>query len=380
MLASWRSGKLIKRNEKEKRDLFTAFPRTAGLILGLASLAMLLTFGGCSSREKDASNAPVPRPAASKEQGEASIIAEKQSPTEQASPKEAKPHTTESNRPGLPQSAAGPVVEKIPGYKVSAEYLTLPSKHFSQNITAISLPLDYDKNPDKSYPLVIVFGGAGECVKSPREGALAWMRYYKTDEAVVALATNHLDTNHFRGLVTPAHLRDFNRKLSSKPYKGVILACPASPLISGQLGPEFPEYEAFLMEELIPALKKRYRVASQSIGVDGVSMGGSRSMYYGFKYPEIFSSVGSVQGAFGPFMDIYRDLITWNAGALRKRHIQLVTSDKDVMAASVSKLHQMLTANKIPHSYLILSGPHDYIFNQGPGALSLLMFHDQALR
>ena len=30
--------------------------------------------------------------------------------------------------------------------------------------------------------------------------------------------------------------------------------------------------------------------------------------------------------------------------------------------------------------FLYLSGPHDYIFNQGPGALALLLFHDRALR
>ncbi|MBI5248054.1 MAG: hypothetical protein HY912_01045 [Desulfomonile tiedjei] len=371
---------MISKNDRERKHLFPAVRRAAALVLGVAWLTTMLILGGCSSSEKETSKAPVPLPAASQEKGEASISLEKQPDTVTPPPQEEKTKTTESSPVTIPVPPSGPLVEKIPGYKVSAEYLTLPSKHFSQNITAVSLPLDYEKNPDKSYPLVIVFGGAGECAKSPREGALAWMRYYKTDEAVVALASNHLDTNHFRGLVTPGHLRDFNRKLSARPYKGVILACPASPLISGQRGPEFPEYEAFVIDELIPELKRRYRVADRSIGVDGVSMGGSRSMYYGFKYPEIFSSVGAVQGAFGPFMDIYRDLVTWNSGTLRKRQIQLITSDKDVMAPSVQKLHQMLVANKIPHSYLNLSGPHDYIFNQGPGALALLMFHDQALR
>lgn len=369
-----------KANGREQRRLFGKLRPPAVSSLYLVCLAALVIVWGCSSTEKESPRVATPKPAASQVTAETSSTRVMESEPGKAPPVEEKPQTVEAPRPAAPAPPSGPTVEKIPGYKVPAEYLSLPSKHFSQNITAISLPIDYEKNPDKKYPLVIVFGGAGECARAPREGALAWMRYYKTDEAVAALAGNHLDANNFRGLASPAHVRDFNRKLSTKPYKGVILACPASPLTSGIMGPEFPEYEAYLIDELIPALKKRYRVTENSIGVDGVSMGGARSMYYGFKYPEIFSSVGSVQGAFGPFMEIYRDLVIWNAAALRKRHIQLVTSDKDVMAHSVLKLHQLLVANKIPHAYLTLTGPHDYIFNQGPGALALLLFHDQALR
>jgi enterochelin esterase-like enzyme len=150
--------------------------------------------------------------------------------------------------------------------------------------------------------------------------------------------------------------------------------------VSPQVGPEFPEIEEYIMDELIPALKKRYRVAEEAIGVDGVSMGGARSMYYGLKYPEVFFSVGSVQGAFGPYLDLYRHLAKTNEPSLKKRAIQLVTSDRDVMKPSVEAMHKLLLENHIPHSYRILTGPHDYIFNQGPGAISLLVFHSQALR
>ena len=76
------------------------------------------------------------------------------------------------------------VIEKISGYKTAGEYFILPSKKFSQAMSVVTLPQDYENRPDKKYPLVIVFGGAGECAKPPRSGALAWMHYYKTDEAV----------------------------------------------------------------------------------------------------------------------------------------------------------------------------------------------------
>jgi len=287
----------------------------------------------------------------------------------------------DSPRPHAFDKDAGQIsIEALSGFKTSAEYLTISSKRFPDNIVAVTLPLDYDQDSVSSYPLVIAFGGLGECTRPPRQGALAWIHYYKTDDAVLALANKKLASADFRGLVTREHLDDFNKRLKRDPYGGIILACPASPPLSLQARLEFSDYEAFIMEELIPALKRHYRITPGKIGVDGVSMGGVRSMYYGFKYPEVFCSVGSVQGAFAPYFDIYRDLIAKNRDLLRKRPIQLVTSDQDTMVKSVEKLHGLLLAEDIQHVYLKLTGPHDYIFNQGPGALALLMFHDHALR
>lgn len=279
-----------------------------------------------------------------------------------------------------PKSQEEAIVEKLSGYKTAAEYFTITSRNFPEAVTAVTLPKGYYADPNKKYPLVIAFGGAGECAKTPRQGALAWLLYYKLDDAVAALGTSRLETENFRGLVSPAHLADFNRKLKKTPYRGVILACPSSPLLTAGGGPEQPDYEEFIMDELLPALKSRYRVIDDAVGVDGVSMGGARAMYYGLKYPEIFSTIGSSQGAFGPYMDLYAHLADRNESMLKKRPIQLVTSDKDVLAPHVERMHRMLSARNIPHSYLILTGPHDYIFNQGPGSISLLVFHDRALR
>ena len=257
-------------------------------------------------------------------------------------------------------------VERIAGYETRAEYLSIPSQKYPDAVVAVMLPIDYDDQPDKKYPLVIAFGGAGECAKSPRLGALAWMHYYRTDEAVRALQHGRLVSRDFRGLITDKQLYDFNRRLKECPYRGMILACPSSPLLSPQSKLEFPEYEAFIIHDLIPELQKRYRVTPDHIGVDGVSMGGARSMYYGFKYPEVFASIGSIQGAFGPYLDIYRELVKRNKAALKARSIQLVTSDGDVMQHSVNEMRKLLQAEGISHRYLRLTGPHDYIFNQGP--------------
>jgi len=277
-------------------------------------------------------------------------------------------------------SSSDALVEKLTGYRAPTEYLIISSRNFARAVVAVTLPLDYEKSPEERYPLVIAFGGMGECMKPPRLGALAWVEYYKADEAIRALDTNHLERADFKGLVTTGQLAQFNNRLDRHPYRGVILVCPYSPPLTVKSALEFPEYEAFVMKELIPELKRRYRIATGRIGVDGVSMGGARSLYYGFKYPEVFSSIGAVQGAFGPYMDTYKELVIKNRGILKDRAIQLVTSDGDTMARSVEKMHGLLEGQGIPHTFLKLTGPHDYVFNQGPGSLSLLVFHNQALR
>jgi hypothetical protein len=39
-----------------------------------------------------------------------------------------------------------------------------------------------------------------------------------------------------------------------------------------------------------------------------------------------------------------------------------------------------MTQANIAHEFKLLTGPHDYVFNRGPGAVEMLLFHDRALR
>ena len=96
--------------------------------------------------------------------------------------------------------------EKLEGYAAPAEYLFVQSRHYPNAVVSVTLPLSYEKQSSRTYPPVIAFGGAGECARAPREGSLAWLDYYKTDEAVKALASNRLASENFRGLATPAEI------------------------------------------------------------------------------------------------------------------------------------------------------------------------------
>ena len=39
-----------------------------------------------------------------------------------------------------------------------------------------------------------------------------------------------------------------------------------------------------------------------------------------------------------------------------------------------------LRARGVAHDVRELAGPHDYVFNRGPGGVEMLLFHDRALR
>ncbi len=303
-------------------------------------------------------------------------------PTRQELPKAFGPPSEQWGAALPPVKPPGNVrTEPITGYKTPAEYLLIPGDRYPGAVVAVSLPLDYAKRPGKSYPLLIAFGGAGECARTnPRDGSLAWLHYYRADEAEAALTRNVLHEGDFRHLATKAEINSFNRRLAARTYGGVILVCPSSPPLLSPPELEDPGYEVFIVKDLVPELLRRYRVMPRGMGVDGVSMGGARAMYYALKYPDLFFSIGSSQGAFRPFMPKYKELIDKNRDMLRDRPIQLVTSDKDPLAPSVRAMKDMLETEGVPVSFLNLTGPHDYIFNQGPGALSMLLFHSHAMR
>jgi iron(III)-salmochelin esterase len=344
-------------------------------VLALIALAM----SGCEGTEDESGKTLAPRNSATAEKS----VAQKELPSVKLGSPQSVVRSKEdavrsTNSRTTAEAEKDVSIETLEGFKTPAEYLTIKSKNFPNAVSAVSLPQDYKSKPNKKFSLLIAFAGAGESARPPKSGALAWLHFYKVDEAVDALGRNRLQASDFRGLVKDFQLDDFNGRLKRSPFRGIILVCPYSPPLAPTVQLEYPEYEKFIIDELIPELKKRYRVDPHFIGVDGVSMGGARAMYYGLKYPEIFTSIGSLQGAFGPFMEVYGDLVAKNKRYIKSKTIQLVTSDGDTLAPSVERMHRLLVSNEIPHEYKILTGPHDYIFNQGPGALSMLLFHNEA--
>jgi enterochelin esterase-like enzyme len=234
-------------------------------------------------------------------------------------------------------------------------------------------------------PVLIAMHGRGETLKGPERGARGWVDDYKLGRAAERLAHPPLVNADFEGFVEPARLAALNASLAKKPYGGLIVACPYVPDMLGGDDPfaVAPPLAHFLVDVLLPRLYAETPALGTpaSTGIDGVSLGGRAAVSVGLLRPESFGAVASLQAALDPE----------NAKAVAERtrqarlknpglRLRLLTSSGDYYLKTLGTIHSALNYAKVAHDYLVVTGPHDYAFNRGPGALEMLAYHDRVLR
>jgi hypothetical protein len=60
--------------------------------------------------------------------------------------------------------------------------------------------------------------------------------------------------------------------------------------------------------------------------------------------------------------------------------VRSITSSGDYYLSALTAIHANLLFAKLPHDYLVVTGPHNYAFNRGPSALEMFAYHDRVLR
>lgn len=155
-------------------------------------------------------------------------------------------------------------------------------------------------------------------------------------------------------------------------------------------------YGDFLLQELLPAMETRYRIArsKKTRGVTGLSMGGYGALRVAFAHPELFGSVSAQSAALitqspremnsdlrngGPLANLLAgvfgnpiDLKHWRENnpfdLARKNQIQLRTeaiyincgkSDEFGFQEGAQKLHQQLAGEGIRHEFHLYPGGHN---------------------
>ncbi len=225
-------------------------------------------------------------------------------------------------------------------------------------------------------PLVIALHGRGEALKGKDRGAWGWPRDYDLLHALDRVQAPPLTNRDFLGFVTDPHLAKRNRELADHRYGPVVVACPYLPDVKLEGTTELDAYASFVVDELLPRLKKETSIDESRIGIDGVSLGGAVALYVGFKYAREFSRVGAIQGAIQQ-----ADTPTWLERAVRARSMQpalsvrILTSDEDYFRDGNRSLAKALEGAAFKSEFIELPGPHDYPFNRGPGSYELLFFH-----
>jgi pimeloyl-ACP methyl ester carboxylesterase len=179
----------------------------------------------------------------------------------------------------------------------------------------------------------------------------------------------------------PERLEELQAGLDASPYHGLTFVCPMTPNPSahGARSQTFDRYAHWLTQELLPRVRQELPLA-KSFGIAGCSMGGPAALESFLRYPNVFSSVGMVQGAFGEFRA--PDYAT-RLKAIFDRHgptaIQLLTSTRDPYEAGNRALSDELAKLGIRAQLDVPRGPHNQPFLRQIGTLLMLRFHDAAL-
>jgi hypothetical protein len=237
--------------------------------------------------------------------------------------------------------------------------------------------------PSARFPVVVALHGRGEAVKAPGDGAMGWPRDYALVRAVDRLRAPPLLTGDYEGFVEPSRLADTNASLSSHPFGGLIVACPWLPDLHPAATGDITEYERFLLGVLLPRVRAETPAlaTADATGIDGVSLGGVEALRIGLTHPDVFGAIGAIQPAVS---DVPSGDWATMALAARSRKpglkLRLLTSHDDYFHDSVVGVSRAWAAAGVVHDFADIPGPHDYVFNRGPGSIELLLWNDRALR
>ncbi len=137
-----------------------------------------------------------------------------------------------------------------------------------------------------------------------------------------------------------------------------------------------------MIRQLIARVRRELGFAGSraQTGIDGVSMGGRLALLVGLSHPEEFGAVGALQPAIGEQEVGWLSRLAASAQRQHEQHLRLVTSDGDYFRAAVESFSRQLTADGVRHELLITPGPHDYVYNRGPGSFEMLLWHERVLR
>lgn len=236
--------------------------------------------------------------------------------------------------------------------------------------------------PDgERWPLLVALHGQGEARRGVQRGALGWVRDYELRRADAALRRGRLSSGDFHGFVTAERLRALNESLRSRPYRGLVIACPYTNDLFANRSVVEP-FDRFVVGELLPRLRRELPVSAErgATGIDGVSLGGVQALLVGLGHPETFGAVGGMQPAIRRYTADLLDRARRGGSSRPSQRLRLVTSLGDHFHDVVHAFARDLEGAGVAHELLVTPGPHDYVWNKGPGSIEMLLWFDRALR
>jgi len=233
------------------------------------------------------------------------------------------------------------------------------------------------------FPVLVALHGRGESLKPALEGAYGWPRDYAMVRAIDRLRAPPLREADYEGFVDPDRLADTNASLAARPFRGLVVVCPWLPDVHPAATADLAAYTHFVLDVLLPRVRRDTPAlqGAESTGIDGVSLGGITALRIGLTCPEAFGAVGGIQ----PAISDGRQNAEWISLAQAARavrpamNLRLLTSHDDYFREPIIGLSAAWRAAGVSHDFVEVPGPHDYVFNRGPGSIELLLWHDRGL-
>lgn len=231
-------------------------------------------------------------------------------------------------------------------------------------------------------PLLVVLHGLAETVDEEM-GAYAWVKRYGVAEGFAhARAPGTISVASLKKMATEERVSEIKDSLETKPFRGMVIACPYTPNIwkvGVSVDAALDAYASWLFDVLVPRLRAETPVNAK-LGLDGVSLGGYASLGVGVRKLADIDALGCVQAAVST-----GDAASW-ADRIQKafaskgaKPLGLITSTQDAFRKPVEMLSAELKKRSIAHDFRLAIGPHDQPFLRGPGSLEMLLWHDRAL-
>ncbi len=156
-------------------------------------------------------------------------------------------------------------------------YITGDVRHFPDRRTIVYLPPNYDRRPNRSYPVLYLQDG-----QNVFDGTTSFV--YGQEWFVDETAEWMIRTGQIEPLIIAAIYNSGDTRIDE--YTPSIDE-------SLQRGGQADAYLKFLIGEIKPFIDSQFRTRRTALntGIGGSSLGGLLSLYAGLKYPEVFGKL-----------------------------------------------------------------------------------------
>lgn len=142
--------------------------------------------------------------------------------------------------------------------------------------------------------------------------------------------------------------------LIARGVKPFVVIMPGGDYLGGV------DYEAFVLDDLIPGIEKQFRVkpAAPSRAIGGISMGGFWALKIAFGHPDRFVAAGGHSPVTGLGENADPQALAGTADGLSRLRVWLDVGDLDLLGHNTARLAQTLQARGVRVSFVVNAGGH----------------------